>query len=145
MDAHDPVLGDRLRTLGAVQPNPHLSHSSTNPADATNASSPNLYLRGDPGAHGPPPDRSMFPDPAANPALTTLRARDKIQRAADTEAENMGKSGFGGRRYVDAYTIRQALELREKGRDPGEIERELKLQAGMVERLGARGLVERVV
>lgn len=87
----------------------------------------------------------MFPDPAANPALTTLRARDKIQRAADTEAENMGKSGFGGRRYVDAYTIRQALELREKGRDPGEIERELKLQAGMVERLGARGLVERVV
>lgn len=54
----------------------------------------------------------------------------------------MGRSGFQGREYLDALTIRQVLAMRDRqGLSAEEIERLLRLKSGVVGRLGERGVV----
>ena len=52
-----------------------------------------------------------------------------------------GRRGHEGRQFLDVYTIRQILTLRdERGRNSGEIEKALGLKRGVVERLGIQGV-----
>lgn len=54
-----------------------------------------------------------------------------------------GRRGHEGRQFLDVYTIRQMLTMRdEQGASAGQIEKRLGLKAGAVERLGAQGVVE---
>lgn len=130
----DPNFAQHLRQLGAVQPNPHLSHSSIAPGDPSTASS-------HPSPFAPP----TGPDPRKHPALMVLAARRRLQDEADREFMEVGRNGRVGRRFLDVITIRQALMLRdERGLKESEIEKQLGLAPGVVEKLGPKGTVESV-
>ncbi|PWY66970.1 hypothetical protein BO83DRAFT_419416 [Aspergillus eucalypticola CBS 122712] len=121
LDGRDPDFAAQLRTIGPVTPNPTFSHTST-------------FARQQPAP-------TVFP-PASNPALLVFSARQRLTKAAEQEFEAMGRSGFQGREFVDAFTIRQVLSMRDRqGLSAGEIERLLRLKSGVVGRLGERGVV----
>ncbi|KAL4974848.1 hypothetical protein BDW66DRAFT_78688 [Aspergillus desertorum] len=125
LDGRDPHFAASLRSIGPVMPNPTLSHSST--FNQTH-----------------PP--SVFPSTSTNPALLVITARQRISREAEAEAEELGKGGFEGRRYLDAFTIRQILAMRDRqGSGAEEIERALRLKKGVVGRVGAANGVFGVV
>lgn len=110
-----------------MQPNPTLSNSST----FAHPSNPHASFQ------------RMGPDPRTNPAVAVLDARARLQDEAEKEFIEAGKRGHEGRQFLDVYTIRQILMLRDKSGVGGEeIERRLGLKEGVVERLGARGLFE---
>lgn len=53
-----------------------------------------------------------------------------------------GRRGHEGRQFLDVYTIRQILTMRdERSRSAGQIEKALGLKRGVVERLGMQGVV----
>lgn len=61
---------------------------------------------------------------------------------ADREFVESGKRGHPGREFLDVSSIRQILQFRdERGTGAQEIERRLGLKAGVVGRLGVRGVV----
>jgi hypothetical protein len=71
-----------------------------------------------------------------------LAARQRLQDEAEREFIEAGKRGHEGRQFLDVYTIRQMLTLRDKhGKSATEIERALGLKGGAVGRLGAKGVV----
>lgn len=123
LDASDPDFAQSLRSLGPVQPNPTLSPTSAfNPASAAQA--------------------STGPDPRKNPALAVLDARARLQDEAEREFLEAGRQGHEGRQFLDVYTIRQMLVMRdERGAEAGSIERALGLREGSVARLGDRGVL----
>ncbi|KAL2814329.1 hypothetical protein BJX63DRAFT_392836 [Aspergillus granulosus] len=124
LDGRDPHFAASLRSLGAVNPSPTLSNSSTFTQSQSSGANP-----------------TIFPTPS-NPALLAITARQRIAREAEAEAESLGQDTFTGRRYLDALTIRQALDMRDKRDMPEkEIERALRLKKGTVERLGPRGVM----
>ncbi|KAL3465994.1 hypothetical protein BJX64DRAFT_251430 [Aspergillus heterothallicus] len=130
LDGRDPHFAASLRSIGPVNPSPTLSNSST----FTQAQSQS-HLQ----PQGANP--TVFPTPS-NPALLAITARQRIAREAEAEAEAMGQGTFTGRRYLDALTIRQVLDMRDKqGVSGKEIERLLRLRAGTVERLGEKGVM----
>ncbi|KAI9742713.1 MAG: hypothetical protein M1835_003039 [Candelina submexicana] len=141
LDASDPHFAASLRTLGAVQPSPTFSNSSTfnRTQRATLQTSP---------SQTPPSSTSpsesypqIFPSPAANPAIQILDARSVLASAADKEFIEAGKRGHEGRQFLDVTTIRQILMLRdEKAIGEEEIERRLGLKKGVVRRLGPKGV-----
>ncbi|KAF2088751.1 hypothetical protein K490DRAFT_63965 [Saccharata proteae CBS 121410] len=144
LDAADPAFAASLRSLGAVQPNPHFSPSSTSPYDPRR-STPSSTNR--PSEQQQPFQPSMFPQPGAsgapmNPALAVLAARERLQQEAEREFESMGKKGAMGREFLDVSMVRRVLELRARGKSEAEIEKGLDLKKGVVARLGARGIVE---
>ncbi len=54
-----------------------------------------------------------------------------------------GRKGHSGRQFLDVYTIRQMLVMRDgQRRSSAEIEKVLGLKKGSVDRLGAPGVVE---
>ena len=54
-----------------------------------------------------------------------------------------GRRGHEGRQFLDVFTIRQILTLRdERGRSAAEIEKALGLKRGVVDRLGIQGVFE---
>ena len=84
---------------------------------------------------------NIFPDPAKNPAIMILTARERLAQEAEAEFARAGK-GREGRRFLDVMTIRQILMLRdEKAVEAAEIEKKLGLKSGIVARLGAKGIV----
>ncbi|KAJ0421649.1 hypothetical protein BJY00DRAFT_108139 [Aspergillus carlsbadensis] len=131
LDGRDPHFAASLRSIGPVTPSPTLSNSST----FTQTQS-HLQPQSAPGTN-----QSIFPT-SSNPALLTITARQRIAREAEGEAEAMGQGNFAGRRYLDALTIRQVLQMRDRQGLPGrEIERALRLKQGTVERLGGKGVM----
>lgn len=129
LDASDPDFARSLRSIGPVQPNPTLSPTSAfphpgNPNNAAQASRP------------------AGPDPRKNPAIAVLDSRARLQDEADIEFQQAGRRGHEGRQFLDVYMIRQILVQRdEKGKSASEIERSMGLKKGVVDRLGARGVV----
>lgn len=124
MDGMDPQYAASLRSLGAVQPNTMYSPSST------------FHQTVSTDKHSP------FPDPRTNPAVQALQARDRFAAEAEQEFEAQGTSRHGGRQYLDVHTIRQILTLRDdRDTPPAEIERQLDLRPGVVERLGKKGVL----
>lgn len=121
LDASDPDFAQSLRTIGPVQPNPTLSPTSAFGQET----------------------RSTAPNPRLNPALAVLDARSKLQDRAEAEFLEAGRRGHDGREFLDVYIIRQILTLRDQRKKSAtEIERQLGLKKGVVERLGAAGVVE---
>ncbi|BCS21008.1 uncharacterized protein APUU_21440S [Aspergillus puulaauensis] len=128
LDGRDPHFAASLRSIGAVKPSPTFSHSSTF----------NQTQQGQDHHPVQPHSPTVFPT-ASNPALLVVTARQRATREAESEAEEMGRGGFSGRRYLDALTIRQALAMRDRqGLPEGEIERTLRLKQGAVGRIGGR-------
>jgi 3-deoxy-7-phosphoheptulonate synthase len=145
LDAEDPAFAAQLRSLGAVQPNPHFSPTSTSPLDPqrnTSTTGPSNPSPPYPSSTSPFPP-SAFPDPRTNPALMVLQARQTLQEEAEEEFLNVGRKGFPGRRFVDVSTVRQALLLRQKGEKEEDVERKLGLRKGRLTVLG-KGVVEGV-
>ncbi|KAA6407461.1 MAG: hypothetical protein FRX48_08704 [Lasallia pustulata] len=140
LDASDPDFARSLRTLGPVTPSPMYSNSSTfNPSSgSTSESQSRQGLPGSPQAS----HSQIFPDPARNPAILVLTARERLAQEAEEEFSRVGRKGHTERRFLDVATIRQVLMLRdEKGVEGGEIERRLGLRRGVVGKLGAKGVV----
>jgi hypothetical protein len=135
LDARDPVLASRLSELGAVQPNPHYSASSTSSYDPQRNLSTTM-----PSDMMNAPPQPMFPDPRDNPALRVLDARQRIQEEADLDQEGVGRRGFSGRKYVDAGLIQNALVRRQRGEADASIEESLSMQKGRLSVLG-KGVV----
>ena len=129
LDASDPDFARSLRSLGPVQPNPTMSQTSTFP-QPSNPNNPEQA------------PRPVGPDPHKNPAIAVLDARAKLQEQADQEFMDAGRRGHGGRQFLDVFTIRQILTLRdERSKSAAEIEKALGLKKGVVERLGMAGVV----
>jgi hypothetical protein len=132
LDSSDPDLdlNARARKLGPVVANPTLSNSST-----FNQAHENLHR-----SHA---SQTVFPSPSAaqNPAVRLLEARERLAAEAEEEFGNVGKKGAAGRRYLDVYTVRQVLQMREKGISSQEIEGKLGLRKGVVGVLGGKDVV----
>ncbi len=88
-----------------------------------------------------------------NPAVRVLAARERLAGEAEREFARVrgytddvdGGRGAGGRRFLDVFTLRKVLVMRdEKGMGAGEIERAIGLAEGVVGRLGERGVVGEV-
>lgn len=132
LDARDPAFASRLSSLGAVQPNPHYSPTSTSSFDPQRNLSSTL-----PSDMMNAPPQSAFPDPRDNPVLRVLQARQAIQDEAEEEIGNVGRRGFQGRKYVDAGVIQLALMRRQHGEPDPSIEEALGIRKG---RLGVLGV-----
>ncbi|KAL8872259.1 MAG: hypothetical protein Q9174_002083 [Haloplaca sp. 1 TL-2023] len=126
LDASDPDFARSLRSLGPVQPSSTLSNSS-----AFDPSAPQQQT----------PQQKVFPNPLMNPALQILSRRDEIAREAEAEFSRPRGEGEG-RKFLDVIKIREVLVMRdEKMMGDEEIERRLGLTKGLVQRLGAKGVV----
>ncbi|OAG10490.1 uncharacterized protein CC84DRAFT_1184511 [Paraphaeosphaeria sporulosa] len=141
LDARDPGLASRLSTIGAVQPNPHFSPSSTSSFDPQRNSS-TTQPSDSYGMMAELP-QSAFPDPGSNPALRILDARQRIQQEAEQELENVGRKSFKGRKYLDASTIALALMRRQRGEPDARIEEALSIKKGRLSAL-KKGMVTSV-
>lgn len=88
--------------------------------------------------------QTVFPT-ASSPALLTVKARQEITKAAQEELEAAGLGNFAGRQFLDAFTISQALTMRDQQKMPRrEIERLLRMKEGVMDRLGKDGVISRV-
>ncbi|ODA82020.1 hypothetical protein RJ55_00525 [Drechmeria coniospora] len=117
--ASDSTFSERLHRMGVVLPNPG-SRSSC----IANASPE--------GDHTAP----VFPTTSRNTTLSALAARRALQDVADQELEKMGSRGFHGRRFLDIRSIVDAMRMCDRGVPQSEIEKRLKLQPGVLSRLG---------
>jgi len=134
-DAKDPALASRLSQLGAVQPNPHYSPTSTSQFDPQRNRSNN-----EPSDMMQAPPVSAFPDPRNNPVLRVLEARQRISDLADDELRNVGRKSFAGLTYADAGVITLALMRQSRGEPESRIEQALNIKKGRLSVLG-RGIV----
>lgn len=133
-----PQFAARLRELGAVDPRPLFSNSSTaGPRPGGGGDS------GDPNAAQPsrPPN---WPSARDNVTLGVLEARRRLEEQAEAEMESMGRASDQGRELVDVGTVRRVLLLRQQGVGDREIEERFGLKTGVVRRLGPAGVVEAV-
>ncbi|PSN70466.1 hypothetical protein BS50DRAFT_632345 [Corynespora cassiicola Philippines] len=125
LDARDPAFASRLNTMGAVEPNPHFSPTSTSAFDPqrnTSSSFPSDMMSA--------PPQSAFPDPRDNPVLRVLEARQRIQEEAEEELTQVGRRGFQGRKYLDAGLIQLALMRRARGEADQKIEDAMGIKRG---------------
>lgn len=88
------------------------------------------------------PDGPIYPSPSSNPVLAALEARERLQREADEEFENLGLSSSQGRRFLQAGMVRDVLVMRARGASEAEIENRFNLKRGVLKTLGPRGLYE---
>ena len=138
--------------MGIVQPNPTFSPSSIagrGPSSSSNdVGGPDADMLRQIQQHqqqyGRPSSPSARAPPMRNTTLSVLDARRRIQdQAAADQEQSMTKAGRArGQEFLRAATIRDALALRARGVDAAAIEKALHLKAGVVERLGPRGLFE---
>jgi hypothetical protein len=74
--------------------------------------------------------------------VLVVQARERIGKLWEEESESLGKGSFQGRTLINAGQIREVLSMRESGMQSGDIERRLRLRAGLVKRLGVGSVVE---
>lgn len=138
LDARDPDFGSRLSQIGPVQPTPTLSHSSTFAPTAQVVKSSSSSKS----TSSPPSRRQVFPSVASNPALLIVQARARLGKIYDEESESLGRGSFKGRTLISAADLKNVLAMRDDGNRPaGEIEKQLRLQQGLLEKLGQAGMV----
>jgi hypothetical protein len=70
-----------------------------------------------------------------------VEARERINKLWEEENASLGKGSFQGRTMISAAQIREVLTMKESGMESGEIERRMRLRAGLVKRLGVGSLV----
>ena len=120
--------------MGAVQPNPTYSPSST----AANMPSP-------PGIPNQTVGAPQFPPSKGNPTLSALESRRRLQNQAEKDFETMGSANSSGRRLMDMRTLIDALQLLNRGMSQPEVEKKLKLEAGLLNRLGGPRVISHEV
>ncbi|KAF4472657.1 hypothetical protein FALBO_441 [Fusarium albosuccineum] len=131
-DSMDPDFptGDfsrRLQQMGIAQPNPTYSPSSTAASQL-----------GPKAPRGP-----SFAPSRSNPTLTALEARQRLQEEAEEDFAAIGR-GVQGRRFLDMRTVVDAMKLRDRGVADEEIESRLRIQPGLLARLGRQGTFSHV-
>jgi hypothetical protein len=137
LDASDPDFARSLRKLGAVQPNPTLSTSSTFQSQHPSSHFPNPYGQ----LQGKFPPTQQAPH-RLNPALRVLQARAQLADEAEREFLQTGKTGNAGRRFLDVGALRSIITMRDqRGMSAAQIEKGLGLKSGIVARLGPKGVV----
>ena len=70
-----------------------------------------------------------------------VQAQERIGKLWEEESESLGRGSFQGRTLLSAGTIREVVQLKESGAEGGEIERRLRLRAGVVKALGVGSVV----
>lgn len=138
-DASDPDFtpagfASRLQQMGIVDPNPTFSPSSRagNTLDA-------LQHGGMPSSAAGP----IFPSSRANLTLSALASRRAVQERADADMERFQQVGIreARRRYVDMRTLADALQLLDKGVAARDVENRLGMEAGLLRKLGPKGVL----
>jgi len=125
----NPAFADRLKQMGAVQPNPIHSPSSTVSQFSHEYPSAKTF------------SKPRFAPALGNTTLGVLEARRRIEKQAKQELENVGRAGSQGREFLDVATVRKVLMMRQRGDSAAEIESTLRIKPGVVARLGPSGLV----
>lgn len=128
LDGRDPQFGSRLSQIGPVQP---VSQTPSNQHQFPPSSSPRQQ------------GQNIFPStsPTTNPAILVTQARERIGKLWEEESESLGRASFQGRTLISAGQIKEVLEMREHGMSASDIEKRLRLRSGLVQRLGAGGVV----
>jgi hypothetical protein len=130
LDARDPQFGSALRELGAARP---ITERKPNEDYFPTSSQP---------MHS---GQNIFPTQPNNPAMMLVQARQRLAKQWESEMEGQGRPSFAGRTLLSAQEIRQALTSRdEAGKSSQQVEKELKLKPGILDRLVAKGLVANV-
>lgn len=139
-DASDPDFSpagfaSRLQQMGIVDPNPTYSPSSR-------AGGAHHLGGGLSSAAGP-----IFPSSRANVTLSALESRRAVQERAEQDTERFQQVGIRGaqRRYVDMRTLSDALQLLDKGVAAAEVEARMGMQAGLLQKLGRKGVLTHLV
>ncbi|KAL3959040.1 hypothetical protein ACCO45_007202 [Purpureocillium lilacinum] len=115
-------FSQRLHQMGVVQPNPTFSPSSTATGPERGGSAP------------------LFPTSrAVNSTLSVLDARQALQLQADQDLENMGRSGYRGRRLLDMRTVLDVIHMRERAVPPAPSNRDWAWSLGWRTSLAATG------
>ena len=71
-----------------------------------------------------------------------VEARARFAKLFEEESENLGRPSFKGRTLVKAEEIKTILSMRDdRGMDSGQIEKQLLLRKGFIEKLGVPGMV----
>ncbi len=130
LDARDPQFDSALRKIGVAKP-----VSETRPHEDPFPTSSQPMHSG----------QNIFPSSANNPALILVHSRDRIGQQWDSELENRGRASFAGRSLLSAKDIREALTLRDEvGKSSREVEQQMRLKPGVLDRVIPRGLVTNV-
>lgn len=130
LDGRDPQFGSALKKLG---PAISVERAAPHQAAFPTSSQPPLGQQG----------QNIFPssNPATNPSLMIVKARERINQQFDDEAESLGRASFTGRTLMSAKDIREALKMRDQGgMSAEEIEKQLRLKSGILSRLGKPGV-----
>ncbi|PNY24874.1 Uncharacterized protein TCAP_05176 [Tolypocladium capitatum] len=135
-DAMDPDFASggfsqRLHQMGIVQPSPIFSPSST-AAPRGSTTTPQA------------PAAPIFPPARNNTTLSVLEARRALQQRAGEDLENMGRSGSQGRRFLDMRAALDAMRMRDRGVPSSDIEQRLRLEPGIMDRLGRHQVLTHV-
>lgn len=140
LETRDPDFGSRLSQLGSVQSGPIASNSSIFAPRTQVVKSPSSSSSKS--ASSPPSAQQVFPSTLSNPALLIVQARDQLAKIFEEESESLGRGSFKGRTLIGPAEIKTLLSMRDaENRAAGEIEKQLRLQPGVVEKLGPRGVV----
>jgi hypothetical protein len=130
LDGRDPQFGAALSRAGTARrvpqpPSPHSPEAQPQSAFPTSSRPPMPQQS--------PPGQSIFPssNPAANPALAVVKARDRMTKLWQAENDGVGRPGFQGRTLLSAKEIREAINIRAvKGE--AEAEKMMRLKKGVL-------------
>jgi hypothetical protein len=61
-----------------------------------------------------------------------VQARDRLTRRYEAETDALGRKGFEGRTLLSARDLKEALAMREAGREDEEVERAMRLRRGFL-------------
>ncbi|KIX97897.1 uncharacterized protein Z520_06675 [Fonsecaea multimorphosa CBS 102226] len=130
LDARDPQFGSALRRVGQARP-----ITERRPDEETFPTSSQPMHSG----------QNIFPSDTKNPAMMLVQARRKIAAQWESDLENQGRPGFGGRTLLSVKDIKEALTLRDElGKSPQEVERQMRLKPGVLDQLVAKGVVANI-
>lgn len=74
--------------------------------------------------------------------MLLVQAREKFGKQFDFEVDSRGKTGFPGRTLLSAKEIKEAFTSRDDAaKPPQQIEKELRLKAGILDQLAPQGVV----
>lgn len=74
----------------------------------------------------------------------TVQARDRIGQKFEEEMEGLGRSSFAGRTLVSAKDVKEILRMREQGKPSSTIEKQMRLQPGILDQLLKSGVFNNV-
>lgn len=120
--------------MGVAQPHPTYSPSST---ASRHISAPGIN-------DGPIHTQASQPFSRSNPVLSVLESRQRLQRQARTEFDALGEGRKDLRQFIDMRLILTAMRMRRDGAAMADIEHQLQLRRGLLNKLGRPGVLSHV-